>query len=122
MPVGFGFSIGDFLAVLRLVGAVIDALRESCYASSSFRSLINEINELYVLESALLRVKRLDLDDGHHAEMVALRQAALQCQWTIDSFYKKLQKYQPHLQQGGTESRIKDAWVKIKWAVCNKDD
>jgi hypothetical protein len=119
MPVGFGFSVGDFLAVLRLIGAVIDALRESSYASSSFRSLINE---LYALESALLHVKRLDLDDSHHVKIVALQQAASQCQRTIDSFYNKIQKYQPHLQQGGTDSKIKDAWIKIKWAVCKKDD
>lgn len=119
MPVGFGFSVGDFLAVLRLVGTVIDALRESSYASSSFRSLINE---LYALESALLHVKRLDPDVGHNFEKVALRQAASQCQRTIDAFYRKIQKDQPHLQRGGTDSKIKDAWVKIKWTVCKKDD
>lgn len=119
MPVGFGFSVGDFLAALSLVGTVIDALRESSHASSSFRSLINE---LYALESALLRVKRLDLDDGHHVEKVALGQAASQCQRTIDAFYGKIRKYQPHLQQGGTDSKVKDAWAKIKWAVCKKDD
>lgn len=119
MPVGFGFSVGDFLAVLRLVGAVIDALRESSHSSSSFRSLINE---LYALETALLRVKRLDPDVGHIVEHVALREAASQCQRTIDEFYTKIQKYQPHLQRGGTESKLKDAWVKIKWAVCKKDD
>ncbi|RYP28695.1 hypothetical protein DL767_007092 [Monosporascus sp. MG133] len=118
MSVGFGFSVGDFLAVLRLVGTVIDALRESSDVSSSFRSLINE---LYALESALLHVKRLDADVSH-VEKVALQQAASQCQRTIDAFYKKIQKYQPYLQQGGTDSRIKDAWAKIKWAVCKKDD
>ncbi|KAH0548194.1 hypothetical protein GP486_008089, partial [Trichoglossum hirsutum] len=119
MSVSFGFSVGDFLAALRLVGTVIDALRESSYASSSFRSLINE---LYALESALLRVKRLDPGTGHNVEKVALWQAASQCQRTVDEFYKKIQKYQPHLQQGGTDSRIKDAWAKIKWAICKKDD
>lgn len=31
-------------------------------------------------------------------------------------------KYQPHLQQNGTDSKIKDAWTKIKWAVCKIDD
>lgn len=118
MPVGFGFSVGDFLAVLRLVGTVVDTLRESSDASSTFRSLINE---LYVLESALLRVKRLD-SDVSHVEKVALLQAASRCQRTIEAFYKKIQKYQPHLQQGGTDSRIKDAWAKIKWATCKKDD
>jgi len=118
MSVGFGFSVGDFLAALSLVGDVIDALRESSHASSSFHSLINE---LYALESALLRVKRLDFE-GHNIEKVALGQAASQCQKTIDAYYKKIQKYQPHLQQDGTDAKIKDAWAKIKWAVCKKDE
>lgn len=118
MSVGFGFSVGDFLAALDLIGTIIDALRQSSHAGSSFRSLINE---LYTLESALLRVKRLELDDSHSVEKLALRQAASQCQRTIDAFYKKIQKYQPHM-LGGTDSKIKDGWAKIKWAVCKKDD
>ena len=118
MSIGFGFSVGDFLAALRLVGTIIDVLRESSGASSSFRSLINE---LYTLESVLLRVKRLDVDISH-VEKVALQQVASQCQRTFDTFYKKIQKYQPHLQHGGTDSKVKDAWAKIKWATCKKDD
>ncbi len=83
MSVGFGFSVGDFLAALRLVGTVIDALRESSHAGSSFRSLLDE---LYALESVLIHVKRLDLDDRHNVGQLALRQAASQCQRTIDAF------------------------------------
>ena len=116
---GFGFSVGDFIAVIKLVGTVIDALRDSPFASSSTRSLINE---LYALESALIQVKRLDPDVGHNFEKVALQQAASQCQRMIDAFYGKIQKDQCHLQQGGTDSKIKDAWVKIKWTVCKKED
>jgi hypothetical protein len=117
MSVGFGFSVGDFLAVLRLVGTIIDALRESSDATSSFRSLINE---LYMLES-VLSVKRLDLDISH-VKKVALQQAASQCERTIEAFYMKIQKCQPHLQQGGTASKMKDVWAKIRWATCKKDD
>jgi hypothetical protein len=105
MSVGFGFSVGDFLAAISLIGTVIDALRESSNSSSSFRSLINK---LYGLETALLHVKSFDLDVGHNVEKIALRQAAAQCQRTIDAFYKKIQKYQPHLQGRGTDSKIKD--------------
>jgi hypothetical protein len=120
MSVGFGFSVGDFITALQLVGTVIDSLRESSHSSASFRSLINE---LYSLESALLRVKRLDLDrGGHKVHIHALRQAASQCQRTIDAFWNTTQKYQPHLQKGGTDSRLRDGWAKIKWAVCKKDD
>jgi len=58
--VSFDSSIGDFLAMLELVGTVFDTLCESSRSNSSFRSLINE---LYALESALLLVKHLNLDD-----------------------------------------------------------
>ncbi|RYP71262.1 hypothetical protein DL771_004954 [Monosporascus sp. 5C6A] len=82
----FGFSVGDFLAALKLVGTVIDALRESSNSGSTYRELLSE---LYSLETALLRVKRIDLDESQHIEKLALRQAAAQCQRTIDSFWKK---------------------------------
>ena len=60
MSVGFGFSVGDFLAAL----------------DASFRSLIDE---LYAPEFALLRVKRLDVDNSLYIEKIALQQAASQC-------------------------------------------
>ena len=83
MSVGFGFSVGDFLAALELVGTIIDALRESSHASTSFRSLIDELS---VLETALVRVKRHDIDDSHNVNKLALQQAASQCQRNIDNF------------------------------------
>jgi hypothetical protein len=104
MTVGFGFSVGDFLAALELVGTVIDALRESSHAGSNFQSLIQE---LYALETALLHIKRLDLDESQHADQVALQNAACQYQRTIDAFYSKIRKYQPHLRGGGTNSRLR---------------
>ncbi|KAF1962785.1 hypothetical protein CC80DRAFT_512106 [Byssothecium circinans] len=119
MSIGFGFSVGDFLAALKLVGTVIDALRESSNSGSAYRELLNE---LYSLETALLRVKRIDLDESQHIDKLALRQAAAQCQRTIDSFWKKVQKYQPYLREGGTSSKIKDGWTRIKWTVCRNED
>lgn len=119
MSVGFGFSVGDFLAALKLVGTVIDALRESSNSGSAYRELLSE---LYALEMALLRVKRIDFGPLQHVDELALRQAVAQCQRTIDSFWKKVQKYQPRLQNGGANSKVKDGWARIKWAVCRKED
>jgi Mg2+ and Co2+ transporter CorA len=115
----FGFSVGDFLTALELVATVIDALRDSGDASSQNRELLRE---LYSLETALIRVKRLDFDDELQAELIALRQAVGQCQNTIEEFWKKIWKYQPHLQCGGSTSRVKDGWMRIRWALCKKDD
>ncbi|KAF2100312.1 hypothetical protein NA57DRAFT_73922 [Rhizodiscina lignyota] len=119
MSVGFGFSTGDFLAALKLVGTVIDALRESSSSGKTYRDLVNELHQL---ESALLRVKRLEFDGSQNVEKVALRQAAAQCQTTIDEFLKKIRKYQPHLGHRGGSNNMRDAWYRIKWALCKKDD
>jgi hypothetical protein len=119
MSVGFGFSVGDFIATLELVATVTDALRESGEASNRYRELVRQ---LYTLETVLLRVKRLELDESQHAEYVALQQAASQCQRTIDDFWKKIQKYQAPLSSGGTSSKLKESWMKIRWAVCRTED
>ncbi|MCJ1388796.1 hypothetical protein MMC18_001646 [Xylographa bjoerkii] len=110
-------SVSDFIAALDLVSTVIDALRETGGASAEYRELVSE---LLTLETALIRVKRLELGDSQSAERFALQQAASQCQRTVDCFWAKVQKYQPHL--GPHTFRLKSAWVKIKWAVCKKED
>ncbi|MCJ1249967.1 hypothetical protein MMC30_007193 [Trapelia coarctata] len=120
MSVGFGFSAGDFISALNLVGTVISALQDAGGAGSKYRELVRE---LYTLESALLRVKNVELEDSQGAERAALRQAASQCQRTIDDFWKKTQKYQTHLSQSGHSSLgVNEAWMKVRWAVCKKDD
>lgn len=119
MPVGFGFSASDFIAAINLVKEVIDALRESGGAGSEYQELIRE---LHSLEIALLEVKRLELDDSQHHQVVALRHAASQCQRTIDNFCKTIQKYQPHLRAEGSNAKFRDGWRKIQWALCKKDD
>lgn len=90
MSVGFGFSAGDFIAALNLVTTVVTSLREADGSSAEYRSLISQ---LYALETALLRVKRIDLDDSQYAEAIALRQAAAQCQNTIDKFWEVPAKF-----------------------------
>lgn len=119
MSVGFGFSAGDFIAALTLVHTVVDALRDSGDSSTEYRELISQ---LYTLETALISVKRVELDDAQHAEHVALMQAAAQCQRTIDHFWEKIKKYQPSLRADGSGSRVKDGWRKVRWALCRKED
>jgi hypothetical protein len=115
----FGFSAGDFIAALELIGTVINALRESGVSGTQYRELINQ---LYSLETALLQVKQLELEEEQRSEYIALRQSASQCQRTIDNFWKKIQKYQRHLRTGGSTSKLKDSWMKVRWAMCQQED
>lgn len=118
MSVGFGFSVGDFIAGLELVATVIDALRESGESDRRYRELINE---LYSLQTALLQVKKLELHESMNAEKIALHSVASQCQRTIDDFWQRVQKYHPSLGKSGPRS-LKDQWMKIRWAVLEEDD
>ena len=70
MSVGFGFSAGDFIAALGLVKTVISALEDSGNVSIEYRELLGELRSL---ETALIRVKGLEIDDSQYAEHVALR-------------------------------------------------
>lgn len=117
MSVGFGFSDGDFLATLKLISTIIDALRESSQSSSAFQELLND---LCALETTLIHIERIDFEESQRFEKIALYQAAAQCQRSIDAFWNKIEKYQPHLTLGGTSTRDKDIWAKVKWAVYKK--
>jgi hypothetical protein len=115
----FGFSVGDFIAALELVGTVVASLRESGGAKAQFRELTQE---LFSLETALLRVKQLDFEDSQYGEYVALKQAACQCQLTIDGFWTKASKYQKHVLGHGKALSVKAAWMKVQWTLCKADE
>ena len=115
----FGFSAGDFVAGIGLVQDLIKALRDSKGSSKEYLELVAELRSL---ESALLEVKALDFAAEQQAQRAALRQAVIQCRESIDTFLKELTKYQPHLRLGGSFSLWKDAFRKVQWRLCKKED
>ncbi|TVY53683.1 hypothetical protein LCER1_G004142 [Lachnellula cervina] len=121
MSAGFGFSVGDVLKAIELVSTVIDALRSSGRAGAEYRELVSQ---LLSLETALFQVKNFEFEESQYAEVVALRQASIQCRRTIDAFWNKAKKYQPHLGVSGDAraTGVKDGWMRIKWKICKKDD
>ena len=118
MSVGFRFTVGDFIAALELVSTVIDALRESGEASKDCRELLRQ---LYALETALLQVKRPEVDDAHLGQVTALKQVATQCQSSIDDFWKKFQVYELSLRSNHTDG-LRDKWLKVKWSLYHRND
>lgn len=120
MSVGFGFSVGDFISAINLVQTVIDALSASSKSSSELQELFRQ---LYSLETALREIKRLELNESLHAEVLALKQSAAQCQLTISDFLSKTETYQPHLLcPNGVSGSLRGRWKKVKWAMCKRKD
>jgi hypothetical protein len=115
----FGFSATDFVAGISLVKDLIQALQDSKGSSKEYLELITELRSL---ETALIEVKSLDLEVEQRAQRAALREAATECQRTIDKFLQELVKYQPHLRLGGSLSSWRDGFRKIQWRLCQKEE
>jgi hypothetical protein len=64
----------------------------------------------------------LEFEESQYEEVIALRQTAAHCRKTIDGFWEQVRKYQPALAGTGSTSKVRDGWMKIKWAVCKKED
>jgi hypothetical protein len=119
MSVGFGFSVGDFIAGIQLVRDVITSLQSGAGSVLEYQTLIYE---LFTLERALLEVKSLRFDYCEAAQLDVLKYAATQCQSTIDCFLANIKIYQPSLNAQGSGSKVRDSIRRIQWALCEKAD
>ena len=81
----FGFSFGDFIAGINLVKDLITTLHGGAGAKLQYRRLITE---LINLERALTEVRYLKVEDSQALQKIALEQAALQCQKSIEDFLR----------------------------------
>jgi hypothetical protein len=121
MPITFG-SVGDILSVCLIVKDLVAALDDSRGSSAEYREAIRE---LWGLDRALLEVDLLSRTCESTIEMNALfsaaKKAAADCRTCVASFSKKIKKYGPSLEEGGSRNLLKDTAMKIKW-VTKKDD
>ncbi|KAL8784941.1 MAG: hypothetical protein Q9213_003683 [Squamulea squamosa] len=114
----FGFSVGDFLAVARLINDVIDALRSS--STSEFSELTRE---LHAVQHSLDEIEHLQPPPGQELAVNAIKVAALLCQHPLDDFSKKLAKYEALGQVGGTKKEQVKKWrLKLQWGFTMEEE
>ena len=118
MSTGFGFSIGDLLAGIRVVKDSIEAFSDTKGASADFAALVGEIS---TLQDGLEAIAELQAEHNFSPkQFAAIDRAISACQKSIDEFLISIAKYQPHLhaQASGWQS----SYRKVKWALCKKED
>lgn len=119
MAVNFGYSAGDFIATIKLVVTLSDALRASGQATLHHKQLLDQLSSL---EGILKSIDRLGSADAAAEEILALRQTACLCASTIESFWGKAPKYRDLSCNGDRKEVLQTAWRRVKWAVCKKKD
>jgi len=119
MSAGFGFSVGDFVTGINLLKNVIDALKDCGESTAEYRGLTKDLENLM---TTLCQVQHLEFDESLLSERDALYKAASYVQGIIEQFLDKNQKFHDPLSIGGSGSRVRDAWKKVQWALCKKED
>ena len=116
---GFGFSVGDFIAGIKLARDLVQALNDGAGAKPAYRRLTTELGNLLC---ALKAVRCVQVDNSHTSQKAALEEAASSCQETIENFLTRNAKFQSSLGEERTISRLRANLHKIQWAVGKKDE
>jgi hypothetical protein len=126
MPVPFGFSIGDVIAVSLLIKDAVTALDDSKGSSAEYQEVIRGLLSLdRVLLAVLDLVSRpSDMTIELNALSQTVKRVAEQCQQCIGNFLDKINRYNRSLKDRATTGKfhIRDAADKIKWALTQKDE
>ena len=129
----FGFSVGDFLAVGRLIFDITNALRGS---KGEYQELVRELessvqpaptptgddytlfaNCLCSLGRALEEVDKLKSNPRQSDAVNRIKCAALTCRQPLEDFNRRIHKFDGSLGTGQSNGKLRDAGKKIQWAV-----
>jgi hypothetical protein len=114
----FGFSVGDFLAVGKLIADITNSLREAGGSTSEYQELLRELDSL---NHALKHLNKLPTN-GASANLESIKYAALSCRRPLEQFLRKIEKYEKALGIWGGANPIKKTADKLRWAFGEKDE
>ncbi|KAI0863803.1 hypothetical protein F4860DRAFT_50432 [Xylaria cubensis] len=147
MPVSFGFSVGDFIAVANLVHKIIQAIDENKGAATDYKSCVSMLRSLHSCICAIKNSLKLTQD----ASSFQFHEAALAngvmyeiniCMDLLNAFLDSTYKYTASLLPSSearnfeeaqtamslfragraTMKKLEKAWTKISWTIFRKED
>jgi len=121
----FGFSVGDFLGVLKLATDLSNALSETRGVSIELQRLTKMLESLQnAINNAVQAANEWDLAHTNPLNRAPLNGLAEEhniCKKLLENFWKDSEKYTQSI-INGQGSRVKREWTKIKWCMFHSDD
>lgn len=115
----FGFSVGDFIAVGKLISDIINCLQTVGGARSEYQELTRE---LQTLQSALKRLDELDNDGSGSPTVDSIKFAALSCRHTLEDFLRSIRKFEASLGLRSSVNLLNRTKDKLKWALTQDNN
>jgi hypothetical protein len=115
----FGFSVGDFLAVGKLILDITNTLDDAGGSKSEYQELLRELESL---NHALKHLDKLSANT-RSASLESIKYTAFSCRLPLERFLGKIQKYDRALGiWGGEANLVKNTADKLRWAFREKDE
>jgi hypothetical protein len=112
----FGFAVGDFVAVGKLIRDIVSVLRTA--ARAEYDELILE---LHGLQHTLNHVERLTAPPERQSSVASIKVAALTCTHVLDEFANKLKRFESLSAQHGVSNG--KLWTqKLRWGFTMGDE
>jgi DNA repair exonuclease SbcCD ATPase subunit len=115
----FGFSIGDFIAIGKLVKDISSSLQDVGGAKSEYQELLRELE---CLKQALQHLNKLHNAGPSSPNLDSIKYAALSCRRPLEQFLEKIRKYDKSLCVSGTGGLFKGAVDKVRWGLGQKEE
>jgi hypothetical protein len=114
----FGFSVGDFVAVGKLVADITSCLKDAGGSKSEYQDLTLELE---CLQKALAHLDQLKPQgDARHTD--SIKYAALSCRRPLEEFLAKLKRYEPLLGPRAMGSSWKTPVDKVRFLISEKNE
>lgn len=110
----FGFSVGDFLAVGKLIKDTVSCLQETGGAQSQYQDLVRELEHV---QQVLGHLDRLRVS-GNSKNLDSIKYSALSCRVPLEDFLNKIhKKYDKSLGVWGRPGLFKITSKKLCWGL-----
>lgn len=114
----FSLSIGDGLAIAKLIVDITNSLQDIGGAASDYQELIRELE---TLRKALAHLDSLQPSAPDSKIYDSIRFAALSCRQPLEDFLQKIRKYEKSLGLWRSGNAVKAAKDKLEWTFGHKD-
>ncbi|KAL9622042.1 MAG: hypothetical protein Q9160_003541 [Pyrenula sp. 1 TL-2023] len=110
----FGFAVGDFIAVSKLIVDIVSSLNSASGAGQDYQELVRELESLHQV------LKHIDRLQGTTAD--GIKCAALMCRYPLEDFQKKIKRYERRLGTGGDDTFPGSTVQKLQWTFGKRND
>ena len=110
----FGFSVGDFIAVGKLINDIVRCLQSVGGAKSEYQETIREFE---IIDKALVHIDHLKAaDEQMTAQLDYIKFAAISCRYPLQAFMTKMKEYDSSLGIKSRMDMMRKAARKVRWS------